>query len=220
MNAIGIIPSRPYRTTRRDKRSMPVRDALEWAFRREYAQLQPPGEIEPEYPRPGVSTIWVMIQRGNLGCKIDGGGRSDPHPDADVIAAIVSALPDSAGGFRMATQVAELARAGIEPDWMPGARQRCVPVGWHKENQHGPRARTEVWETIEFVHRGRRFKREVPYCPVTYTPTATQISAARRRYLDWYAALLEIGHQLRTCGMLKTVEVTTVMPPLTPWRRG
>ena len=200
------------------KRSMSVERALDWAFRREFAKLVHPDDIGPEGYRPDVSTIWVMIKRGDLGCKIEGGGSSDPHEDAEVIAAIVANLPVALGGFRMATEIAEMARGGTTPDWMPGANQRCVPVAWHKANQHGPRARTEVWETVEYLHRGRRYKREVPYCPVTYTPTVSQIGAARRRYLDWYAALLEIRHQLQVCGMLKTIEVTDAMPPMTPWK--
>ena len=50
------------------------------------------------------------------------------HADAEVIAATVAGMPDSLGGKRMAISIAELARAGITPDWMPGIVPRCVPV--------------------------------------------------------------------------------------------
>lgn len=211
---------------RAGKRSFSVQGALEWAFRREFAQLAPPGEIRPEGDRPGISTIWVMIQRGNLGCKIEGGGTSEPHPDADIVAAIVSALPDALGGFRMATEVAELARTGMTPDWMPNAITRCQPVG-RTFNQHGWQGSTEDSArlgSLGWPPVGRRNRKgvivadPVKFCPVIYSPTAQQIAGARRRYLDWYGAILEIGHQLRTCGMLRQIEVTTVMPPITPWR--
>jgi hypothetical protein len=33
----------------------------------------------------------------------------------------VAQIPDSLGGKRMAIRVAELARAGLTPDWMPSA---------------------------------------------------------------------------------------------------
>jgi hypothetical protein len=32
----------------------------------------------------------------------------------------------SLGGIRMAIRVAELARVGLTPDWMPGVVPRCV----------------------------------------------------------------------------------------------
>jgi hypothetical protein len=82
------------------------------------------------------------MQRAALGCQIDGGRYkrgSYTHEDAEVIAATVAGLPDSLGGIRMAISVAELARAGITPDWMPGAVPRCVPVDM-KWNRHGERA--------------------------------------------------------------------------------
>jgi hypothetical protein len=50
----------------------------------------------------------------------------------------------------MAIRVAELARAGLTPDWMPGAVPRCVP-SIVKRNQHGTHAGTVV-VGIERVH--------------------------------------------------------------------
>ncbi len=56
-----------------------------------------------------------------------------------MIAATVAEVPDSLGGKRMAIRVAELARAGLTPDWMPGAVPRCVPT-IVKQHQHGTHA--------------------------------------------------------------------------------
>lgn len=224
-NDVTLPPAR--RPSEGSKRVMSVQAALDWAFRREYAQLLPPDSIEPEGYRPGVSTIWVMIQRGNLGCKIEGGGSSDPHEDADVIAAIVSMLPDALGGFRKATEIAEMARHGMTPDWMPNATPTYGPVA-RTFNQHGWQASvadSRHLGALGWLPTKRRNKKgvvveeEVRFCPVTFTPTAAQVAAARRRYLDWYACLLEIRHNLRICKMLKTIEVSEQMPPMTPWRK-
>jgi hypothetical protein len=43
----------------------------------------------------------------------------------------------------MAIYVAELARAGMTPDWLPGVVPRCVPAET-KTNQHGERSTTVV----------------------------------------------------------------------------
>ena len=43
----------------------------------------------------------------------------------------------------MAIYVAELARAGMTPDWLPGVVPRCVPVET-KTNHHGERSTTVV----------------------------------------------------------------------------
>lgn len=204
------------------KRRMGIQQALEWAFGKECARLDLE-TLDPENVyRPAVGSEWLIWQRHMLGATVDEGGGSwggsAPHHDAEVIAAFVANLAPGNGGRGMAIRVAELARAGVTPDWMPEARTRCVPVAW-RNSKHGPFARTEVVETIETLHRGRRTRRDVVCCPVTYTPTGSQIAAARRGYLDWWGALLALSSDLRGCGLLGRVEVTDVMPPMTPWRR-
>ena len=90
----------------------------------EQAQLElplPPDVTEEGF---GFGLEYVLLQRAVLGCKIDGGQHKIggyTHEDAEVIAATVAGIPDSLGGKRMAIRVAELARAGLTPDWMPGA---------------------------------------------------------------------------------------------------
>ena len=113
------------------KRALGVQAALEWAFRVEQAQLElpPPKDVTEE--GFGFGLEYVLLQRAALGCKVDGGQHkmgSYTHPDAEVIAATVAGMPDSLGGIRMAIQVAELARAGMTPDWLPGVIPRCVPL--------------------------------------------------------------------------------------------
>ncbi len=203
----------------RVKRALGVQAALEWAFRVEKAQLElppPQGVIEAGF---GFGLEYVLMQRAILGCRIDGGQHkigSYTHEDAEVIAACVAGMPDSLGGKRMAIRVAELARAGLTPDWMPGAVPRCVPVEV-KRNQHGERATTMVVGTARVLTRGKWRSVEVLACPVTYRPHPQQIEAARRAYDDWWQALGWVRDGLIAGGMLREVEVTGAMPKVRPW---
>lgn len=197
------------------KRELSILQALDWAFRVECAQLDF-GDDGREGQRPGISTVWVMMQRGAVGCQIDGGGRSLPHDDAQTIAGVVAALSVARGGPGMALQMAEFARAGVQPDWMRDARPRCVPRNW-TSNQYGPNAKAEVFETITTRHRGRKVKRDVMWCPVTWTPSAAQIARARRHYLDWWGALIDVRADLILNQALRAIRLTAVLPPMTPW---
>lgn len=197
-------------------RSMSIQRALVWAFRNECARLAPPGSIEPSDTRPGVSTVWVMIQRGNLGCKVEGGGISHPHEDAEAIAGVVSGLPDALGGFRMATTIAELARADLEPDWLEGQRARCVPL-IQRRNRFGTYAKPEVLHSITYKHAGRTYTRKVEWCRVTYTPSPSQIESGRRRYGEWRQALDEIRQALQSMAVLRRIVITDELPPAEPW---
>lgn len=210
---------------------MPVQAALEWAFGRECARLDL-DVLDPENNRGGaVSNEWVIWQRHMLGATVDGGGGnwggSAPHHDAEVIAALVANLPVSFGGRGMAVRVAECARLGITPDWMPDAAPQCVPVAWSGQNQYGPAAASEVvptdvrsrWSSLHVGKRGRPVRQDPTWCPVTWQPTAQQIARARRGYLDWIGALFEIHSQIRACSMLSVVGVTDEFPPMCPWRK-
>lgn len=204
----------------RPKRSMSVQQALEWAFRVEHAQLELPEPPDPEREQGfGFGLEYVLLQRAILGCKVDGGQYkigSYTHEDAEVIAATVAGMPDSLGGKRMAIRVAELARAGLTPDWMPGALPRCVPVEV-KRNQHGDRAATIVVGTERVLSRGKWRTVEVMACPVTFSPHPQQIEAARRAYENWWQALGWIWNGLIAGALLREVELTATMPKIRPW---
>jgi hypothetical protein len=203
----------------RTKRALGVQAALEWAFRIEKAQLElpPPKHVSEE--GFGFGMEYVLMQRGALGCKVDGGQHkmgSYTHPDAEVIAATVAGMPDSLGGIRMAIHVAELARAGMTPDWLPGAVARCVPVDI-KRNRHGDRAVSVVVGTERILIRGQLRTVEVRACPVTFSPAPQQIDAARSGYEDWWQALDWVRDGLVAGRMLREMEVTAVMPKVKPW---
>ncbi len=170
----------------------------------------------------GFGMEHVLYQRAQLGCRIDGGrykSFSHPHEDAEVVAAAVASLPDTLGGRRMAIRVAELARAGLTPDWMPGAVPRCVPVEVTR-NQHGERATIIVVGVERVLSRGTWRSVELLACPVTWIPHPGQIEGARRAYDDWCQALGWIREALLAGGMLREFEVTEAMPKRTPWGSG
>jgi hypothetical protein len=201
------------------KRAMGVQQALEWAFRIEKAQLElppPKGVTEEGF---GFGLEHILLQRAELGCKVDGGQYKIggyTHPDAEIIAATVAGMPFNHGGIRMAIQVTELARAGLTPDWMPGAVPRCVPMET-KNNQHGERAKTIVVGTERVKTRGKWRTVELLACPVTWRPHQEQIDSARRSYDAWWRALEWVRDGLWAGGMLREVEVTAVMPKAQPW---
>jgi len=209
------------------RRSMTVQQALEWAFGKEKAQLElpPPQDVTEE--GFGFGLEYVLLQRAALGCQIDGGQHKlggYTHQDAEVIAATVAGMPDTLGGKRMAIRVAELAYAGLTPDWMPGAVPRCVPVET-RQNQHGERATTIVVGTVRIQTRGPTVRGtwrtvELLACPVTFSPYPEQIVAARRAYDDWWQALGWVRDGLIAGGMLREIEMTGVMPKAKPWGTG
>jgi len=209
----------------RAKREMTIQQALEWTFRTEKAQLELPEPPDPERThRAGFGLEYVLLQRAVLGTKVDGGQHKMggyTHPDAEVIAATVAGLPDDLGGKRMAIRVAELARAGLTPDWMPGAVPRCVPVET-KRNQYGDHAKTVVVRTARIrgsgpTPRGKWKTIDIMACPVTYTPHPQQIEAARRGYRDWWRALEWLRDMLAEGRMLRDVAVNGALPRVHPW---
>jgi hypothetical protein len=203
------------------KRPLGVQAALEWAFRVEKVQLDLPPTRHATEESFGYGLEYVLQQRAALGCRIDGGRHKIgvcTHPDAEVIAATVAGMPDDLGGRRMAIRVAELARAGLTPDWMPGAVPRCVPLEVTR-NQHGERAATVVVGIECVLSRGRWRIVEVLACRVTFSPHPQQIGAARRAYCDWWAALGWVREGLLAGGMLREVKVTEAMPRERPWAK-
>ena len=201
------------------KRALGVQAALEWAFRVEKAQLELPLPQDVTEEGFGFGLEYVLLQRAALGCKIDGGQHKIggyTHEDAEVIAATVAGIPDSLGGKRMAIRVAELARAGLTPDWMPGAVPRCVPAEI-KRNRHGDRALSIVVGTERVLVKGKWRSVEVRACPVTFSPDAQQIVAARRAYCDWWHALGWVREGLLAGSMLREIDLTGMLPKEAPW---
>lgn len=202
------------------RQTLSIRAALEWAFGTECASLDF-AEDKGDNARPGVSPLWTVIQRGQLGCQVDGGGWNPPARDADIIASAVAHLPPviegRAMGRRMAIRIAELARAGRAEDWGEGLRPQCIPLGWRCENQYGPQAVTTKVGVERITSRGRTVEVPLMACPVTYTATAESIAQARACYQDWCTALAWLAVDLRRKGILDRVTITAVLPDPEPW---
>ncbi|WP_052714742.1 hypothetical protein [Paracoccus sp. S4493] len=210
----------PIKTGSRTTRAMSITDALAWAFFTEKAVLDFDQYCAREFDGPGVDTLWIMAERHKVGVTVDGGGTSDPHRDAQVIAAVVEALPDHVGGRRMAMQIAELARARSAPDWGQRDRISITPCGWDWSDEDGcfvagvsRNGSTWVWRDR---HRNRH-ERKGDVCAISYTGTASMVAAKRRNYLAWCGALLDLWAVLSRPGMLDTIEITGPLPALAPW---
>ena len=203
----------------RVRKPISIQRLLEWAFADECASIdfEDEGTLAPGYVH--VGNAYRVAQRGLLGCKIDGGGRSYPDHDADIVASAVAVLPEGCGGRRMAVQIAELARARAVPEAYVGAVTRCEPIGW-RENQNGRRAVTETLGQVADCS-GRKVKRhDIRVCPVVFRPAADQIAAARRNYLQWWSALLELRVCLQIQNDMSRWNVTYELPARTPWKKG
>lgn len=199
---------------KRVKLEISVRGVLEWAFADECASVD-----FDEFRAPaGRDTIAVLMDRGLLGCKVDGGrmgGGAQSADDAEIVAGVVASLPVARGGRGMAVKVAEYARAGSVPDVYAGVVSSWQPLEW-RINQHGPRAMSCDTRDMVFGNAGRFAVAGVRACPVRLVPSLSQIGAARRFYLDWVGALRHIRNELQDAGLSRW-EVTDALPPVAPW---
>lgn len=199
------------------RQSISIQRLLEWAFGSECAQVEFEGELFG-VGYGSISNAGRMADRGALGCRIEGGGRSLPADDAEIVASYVAALPEGCGGKAMALRVAELARAGRSEDSMADVVPRCEPAAWHR-NRHGLHAKSEHVCYVE-DRSGRKVRQfDSRVCPVTYTPGPSEIGRARRKYLAWRGALLDVRSRLIANGNLESWALTDVLPPATPWKK-
>lgn len=191
---------------------------LEWAFADECASIdfEDPGTLAQGYGR--IGNAGRMADQGALGCRIDGGGWSYPDPDADLVASAVACLPEGCGGRRMAVQIAELARARAVPEAHAAGVKHCTPVSWHT-NPHGRRAGEAVLGTVTDTSGRKPRRHEIRMCPVFFVPDAGQIAAARRNYLQWRLALLELQITFQIQNDLSRWSVSDRLPPKAPWQK-
>lgn len=218
----------------RVKREIGVQGILEWAFGRECARLELDATARiTGQAAPSFGTEYVIMQRLALGgVKIDTfRGTSEPHEDAEIVAAMVQGLPVALGGMPMALRIAELARDGITPDWMPGAVPRLQPREWKRDNQfadgEGRTDVAEVWVERFSVRHPRNPERlisrtrrhEIRYTPCTWKPSPSQVSMAHDDYDRWWTALARIRDMLMLASLRDHVVVER-MPAYKPWRNG
>lgn len=204
------------RTTAR--RHLSVLDLIEWAFQREKVSLDFDAHAAPDN-RPGVGTEWLLMQRKLLGTQIDGGGRSDPHPDAEAVASALAVLPDHLGGVRMALRIAEMARAGQRPDAGLGLSARVEPRAWRR-CKHGVFAERVFWDgpgrwPVTQVSGDWGFA-----CPVRITGTEAEVARRRALWTQWRGALESLRFALSRQGALTCHVLTDDLPPRAPWQKG
>ncbi len=199
-------------------REMTIQQALEWAFAVEHARIDFDEWGSREFDRPGIDNLWILQRQRELGCRVDGGGVSDPHPDAQIIAAAVEALPIGVGGRRMALLVAECARAGRTPDWRQDERRAIVPCGWDMTDDGEWLAGTRKLNVVVFRDAKSRTKTYRPViCPISYTGSADVLAKRRREYLAWYGALLHLLAELSWCNAFTAIRLVDGLPELSPW---
>lgn len=218
----GLVTDVKGPTDDRGRQIISVKGLLEWAFATECAGLDC-DEIGTAlgYGLPNAGAEFAIGQQLRLGFKRGEGvrpdtsfGRSHPHDDADIVASILG----NTVRFDLAVKVAELARSCATPKWDLG-QQRIQPMNWSKRNQRGLFGKTEVCRTVEYVVRGRKRQRKDLWVPCVWVPSASQIAAARRGYLDWWGALLSVSAGLRAVELDRFV-LSDRMPPMRPWKIG
>lgn len=209
------------RAPRTGKLEVGVLDLIEWAFQREKVGLDFDDLEREADARPGFGVEYLMMEQAKLGCRVQGGGSSPRHHDADMVAASLACLPEGCGGRRMAVLIAELARVGERPDWMQGARAACRPIAW-RGSKHGQFAVVEQctaigsrWPATQLGTRA-----DGSWCRVSYSGLVRDVAAARRRYLGWYGALLHLRYVLQVSCPLTSFTVSQAMPERNPWRKA
>jgi hypothetical protein len=208
------------------KRSIGIWGLAVWAFQREAAQLDfvRAGSSADQFTGFGFTSMTAIIaEHEQLGCRVDGGGRSDSHPDADLVAAAVSVLSEGCGGERMALMMVEHARAGALPDWRVETSIR--PRDWFT-NRHGRTAMTADaaelgrlgWPAQSRTNRkGVEVLDAVLYCPIIIHGDAAEAARKRRQWLQFRSALLELRASFQIRSDLSSWVVTDKLPPLKPW---
>jgi len=205
------------------KREIDVWGIICWAFQNECVSLDRHEEETGLEQRVNVDPIYQMAEIARLGCRVQGGGRSASHHDADIVAATLAVLPDGCGGWHMATAIAELARAGITPDWHRNPQVVPVDTVTNRYGHHAKTADAKQLGSIGWPHQSRRNRKgrtvydPVLFTPVVIRPSAAQVTRSRRAYLDWYGALLDIRSALQH-SVLTSFIVTDRMPARAPWK--
>jgi len=213
----------------REKRKMSIRMALEWAFMTEYANLDLGDDLTKT--QVGVDTLYKLIERNRLGfVRIDGGGKSMPHDDAELISASLTKLAMQKSNRRLALMVGDCARLGRPVDWMEGAVPKIEPAEWKPRRGYskGDMAKEEVLRrytiAVKVPHPKnpektvtRRTKVEETHCPCIWTTSLQEIETARADYSKWVSALRWLRDDLRANWDLQTIELTDHLPIHQPW---
>ena len=200
------------------KREVTILKLLEWAFQKEKVRIDFDRGANDRLPgeRKGYGMEYILMRQAELGCRVQGGGTSEPHPDADLVAEALAVLPEGVGGRRMALVLADLARTGETMGWGSDLAPQVQPVEW-KQTKHGLFAATEACGKARYVSRGKVREVELRCCPVTIENHPRDQARARRDYLLYWSALKELRDSFQICDQLTAHKVTEGLPPMKPW---
>ena len=139
------IRHRPRGLSSASPREVTILQLLDWAFQKEKIRIDfDQGATErPQGALKGYGTEHILMRQAELGCRVQGGGTSEPHPDADAVADALAQLPEGVGGRRMALVIADLCRADETLGWGSDLAPQVQPVDW-KQTKHGRFAVTET----------------------------------------------------------------------------
>ena len=183
------------------KAPIDIEDLLHWAWKVQAVEAALGGR-SMEGPGRVRSSAGLVYDYGQLGLRLGGGGgaiAADLHPDAETAYQAVCRLPDNQRNL-----VAECARAGLRPDWMPGAKPRPVMV----ERRRGKPA---------IVYKDQIRRKYPLYCLLRYDPDPDLIAYRRQQYSLWRAGLVTLADALQSL-RLERYQVTGPKAPLAPWR--
>lgn len=124
-----------------------------------------------------------------------GGGSFDLHPDAELVHDVIQRQ-----GLLV---LVECGRGAMRPDAKLGARPHCRPV----LDGGGYPTVTREWT------RSGHAKAE--WCPIEYVDEVEVVEAARRRYLDWWHALVTLRRLVAP--RLVRWQATGPAAPRRPW---
>lgn len=132
------------------------------------------------------------------------GGRSNPHPDAVVVASVVDGSASRLGVGLLISH----AKAGTRPDWKPeGYRVAVEPIRVDQRGRPRKKPRVEVIGP----HRAA-------FCPVRIEDNRELVDFARERYRLWHGVLTSTAETLqRHAADLARWEVTGTGVDAEPW---
>lgn len=206
-----------------DQRAIDVEVLLQWAYREEL----------PKGQTSSAEAVWDSIAdygaAGGVACHADAGPQrydfGEPHPDAKILAAAVTALEDliidweastdalmgdmaailvardvlMVRPLRTAALVTMHAKMGTRPDWRD-AVPWASPV---------PSAKDHCRPMLVGECRGRNHYTTGSYCPLRWEPSPITIALARAEYAAWHRGL----HAL--CQTV-TLARHVLLPPVAP----
>ena len=172
---------------------------LHWTYQKQVADKVSAKIVHGIFPQGYVSNSVRLANFARLGVRVDNpvqlfAASAEIHPDAEAVHERIVKMPALEVGLLITH-----AKAGDRPDWMPGAKPRCVAV-----------LRSNGRPKMEYDPKGKR----PIFCPVIYDPDPSVIAFQRRMYSVWRCALRSLASSLDD---LSSYQVEGPAAPVAPW---